>query len=172
MMEFRYEGDGYFRDYGPEAATYRYLLTLDEYSSSGTSNSTFEIGQLPQTEFYLGYQIGPLNRNKVFEGPDGAITPREDLATVSLRVTEKSSGKVLFEKKGPISEWEIADIVNVTSGPTSGSAMNSPMVEAFITSDYVIDGANYNPVAIEHSLSAPDDQDIRLSLVLKGGGWK
>ncbi len=66
---YRYQGDGVFLDRGPSTAADRYILDLGVV---GPGDFEFAIGELPNTEFVIGFNICDLKRAEA-EAESGAV---------------------------------------------------------------------------------------------------
>lgn len=178
-----YRGEGSFVDRGPTSSSSRYVLDLGVVVVNSTEppKREYRLAGLPPEEFVVGLQ----SQN----GPPDRI--REDATRFGTQVRvalARTTGEVVFEKSGQLSEWTWTQSRDVDSGGFCYGRGQEREV--------LLDDEAYNLERIGQGTDsgwgtyfrAHPDEEYRLAieivdgeslfeehmirLVVKGGGWK
>jgi hypothetical protein len=152
-----YSGDGHLVDNGFFAATDRYVLNLGPIDLTHRRATTFQIANLPETNFVVGLQISV--------GPEHRATIEKQLVNpiVSLELSGPG-GKILFTKKSRLQEWTWS--------------MPSDADRAFVywrgEPGTYFSAASKTKYTLTLSVSEPDPSPAKYNVLLlaKSGGWK
>jgi hypothetical protein len=90
-----YRGDGTFTDNGKSAASWRYVLTLDDINLDRKNTYTFHLLGLPSDEYLMGFAI-----------QKGGLWAEENPPTTNLhiRITD-ANGSIVAQSDVPFNQW-------------------------------------------------------------------
>lgn len=149
----QYAGDGRLTDKGPSAATDRYVLDLGQMSLKALTSATFNMKNLPKTEFVVGIEL----RSPTSKLEQASINP-----TVGITLLE--NGKAIISKEAKLSEWTWS--IHSPGNYTFVYGREQPNTYFTPTP-----GKNYE---LTLRVKEPDRGNVNYTaaLVAKSGGWK
>lgn len=152
-----YSGDGRLIDNGKSAATDRYVLELGVISIDRNEVNSYQISNLPKSNFVVGFNIIYTGDNpSKFES--GFVSP-----LISLQL-EDSEGNIVFSKESGLDTWTWSIPSNKNEAFVYGQGNPGTYFESSSKSQYVLKCKVVDPFL--------GDSDHSVELLAKSGGWK
>lgn len=155
--ESQYSGDGVLVDYGPSAATDRYVVTLGEVDIGQSSVDSYSLSNLPEANFVIGLVIDTGQNDQ--KPQDAAILD----AVVNFELKDQQ-GKVLVSREAPLAQWAWTIYADGRPVFVYGRSEYATYFDATPDTQYML---------IVSVTPAPDlTIQLPASVIAKSGGWK